>query len=475
MRSAAVDQGTTSTKAAVLVEGGLRKIAQHRHGATHPHDGWVEHDPEELLAHVRASFGALAREGATRCGLANQGETVVAWDAKTGEPIYPAIVWQDARTQPEIERLRAEGAEELTLARAGLPLDPYFSASKLAWIVRHVDRAGKLAREGRLRLGTSDAYFLDRLCGRAATDPTTASRTSLLDIRAGAWDPALCELFGVPIEALPEIVPTNGWFGDVDTEHGTVAVHASVVDQQGALHGHGCRAPGDTKITFGTGAFVLTVVGETFPTEIATGVLPTIGWQRAGAPTVYALDGGVYDAGSVIEWLQRVGLLGSVEELDTLPDDPAVDHGVIFVPALSGLACPFWDRSATGTWLGITHGTSREDLLRSALEGVVLLTALVVRTMGDRLASAGAVSVDGGLVRSERVCRFLASALGRPVRVPDEPELTLLGAAILAAESDGMPEIPGRSFEPGTEDVARWHERFADAVSRATGWRREQG
>lgn len=474
MRSAAVDQGTTSTKAALLVDGELRKVAQYRHDVAHPRHGWVEHDPEELLANVRACLEALAGEGVDRCGLANQGETVVAWDAVTGRPIYPAIVWQDARTQPEVELLRAEGAEELTLAHAGLPLDPYFSASKLGWIVRNVDRAGELARKGRLRLGTTDAFFLDRLCGRSVTDPTTASRTSLLDIRAGRWDPELCDLFGVPIEALPDIVPTDGGFGEVATERGAIVVQASVVDQQGALYGHGCRLPGDTKITFGTGAFVLTVVGDAFPSEIATGVLPTIAWQRRGAPSVYALDGGVYDAGSVVEWLCRVGLLDSVEELDGLPEGPAVEDGVVFVPALSGLACPYWDRTATGTWFGITHGTSREDLLRSAIEGVVLLTAQVVRTMGQRLSAGGAVSVDGGLVRSERFCRFLASALGRPIRVPDEPELTLLGAAMLAAEEGGAPEISCRSFEPEDPDPARWHERFAQAVSRAAGWRREQ-
>ena len=353
MRIAAIDQGTTSTRV-LLLEGGEapRVLCAHRHTTTHPKPGWVEQDALELLANVRLCLDVAGSVDAV--GLDNQGETCLAWDAETGAPVGPAIVWQDARTADRLEAMKADGQEAVVLERAGLPLDPYFSASKLAWILANRPEAAALHQAGRLRLGTTDAFFLQHLTGRCVTDVTTASRTSLMALDTGTWCPELCRLFGVPIETLPEIVSTVGDFGAC--AQGPVL--ASVVDQQAALYGHGCRRPGDAKITFGTGAFVLAVTGDAPLRVPDAGLLPTVAWDLGGA-TSYAVDGGVYNAGSAVEWLQGLGLIKDVAELAAFDRAPAIDRDLVFVPALSGLACPHWDRRAAGMWLGAVAGHRR--------------------------------------------------------------------------------------------------------------------
>ena len=469
MTIVAIDQGTTSTRAIrITPDGRIAVAATRRHAQHHPGPVEVEHDAEELLAHVR---GCLAAAGpAAAIGLSNQGETCLAWDAETGRPIGPAIVWQDARTGPRLDGLKREGAEAETLARAGLPLDPYFSASKLAWLVERMPEARALLARGRLRLGTTDAFFLDRLTGHFATDVTTASRTSLMNLATGAWDPELCRLFGVPIEALPEIRSTVGDFGAI--VQGPVT--ASVVDQQAALYGHGARRRGDGKVTFGTGAFVLAVTGDAGPlTERPGGLLPTAAW-RIGATTTYAVDGGVWSAGAAVEWLLRLGLATGPEALVRFDGPPAISRGLAFVPALVGLGVPHWDRAARGLWIGMGLGTTPADLARSVLEGVALRTAEVVATIAAAVPMSGPLSVDGGLTASPYFCRFLASALGRSVRVAAERELTAVGAAQLAALGVGIawPDgamVGGQVIEPA-EDNAAWRRTFAEAVRRAEGW-----
>ncbi len=389
MRVVAIDQGTTATKA-LLVEpdGSRRLLATRRHRQILPAPGRVEHDPEELLAHV-AELLALGRaEGASAAALANQGETVVAWDRATGRPLANAIVWQDQRTAPGIEALRAAGAAPEVLARAGLPLDAYFSASKLRWLLDHVPEARPLLAQGRLGLATSDAFFLQRLTGAYVTDITTAARTSLLNLDAGAWDETLCALFGVPRETLPEIVECDAPLGELP---GGLPLTASLVDQIAALHGHGCAAPGDAKVTFGTGAFALAV---TAGRPRIPGVVAALGW-RGPAGRIHAADGGVYSAGAAVEWLVRLGLVADPAALDGLEGPPAADRGVFFVPALSGLACPHWDRSAAGLWIGLDAATGRADLVKSVLEGVAFRVAEVL----DALGAAGRLSIDGGLTR----------------------------------------------------------------------------
>src|SRR5438876_911809 len=342
MRIASIDQGTTSTRILVVDREGRGKVVHAaRHAQHHPHPGFVEHDPEELIRHITECIEAAGLLDAI--GIDNQGESCLAWDARTGEALSPVIVWQDARSNDTVLRLKAEGGEALTLERAGLPLDPYFSASKLRWLLDNNESVRSGLKRGTVRLGTTDAFFFARLTGICATDVTTASRTSLMDLAKGTWDEELCRLFGVPVETLPEIRPTVSSFGAIKG----VPVTASLVDQQAALYGHGCRKPGDIKITFGTGAFVLAVTGAKVVRAPERGLLPTIAWQ-AKDERHYAVDGGVYNAGSAVEWAERIGLLRNLDELGHFERGAAIERGLAFVPALSGLAAPHWDRSAAG-------------------------------------------------------------------------------------------------------------------------------
>jgi glycerol kinase len=471
MKVLAVDQGTTGTKAFTLDEDGAFAAAgSFVHRQIYPQAGWVEHDPEEILAHVTAAISSAGPVDAI--GIANQGETVIAWDARTGRPISNAIVWQDNRTGDVTARLKADGAEEQTLAIAGLPLDPYFPASKLRWFIDHVPEAKVLLREKRLRLGTSESFLLSRLTGLFATDVTTASRTSLMSLDSFSWDERLCALFGVPQECLPEIRPTAGGFGF----HNGVPATASLVDQQAALFGHGCAAPGDAKITFGTGAFALAIAGPSRINGSRFGILPTIAWQQGRAPPFFALEGGVYNAASAINWAKALGLFQSYDEIGAFAKEPAILRGLAFVPALSGLACPHWDRSAAGLWIGLGLDTARTDLMQSLIEGIALRAAEVIAAMAELLPLGAALSADGGMARNPYLLRFLADVTGRTIIVPSSTELTALGTARMAMRGLGAAKLP--ALPPPVSIVApesscgpEARRRFASAVSRARGWK----
>ncbi|PHN63062.1 glycerol kinase [Pseudomonas sp. ICMP 8385] len=471
MRIAALDQGTTSTRVLVVSDNGSADIQLSlRHQQHHPHPGWVEHDPLELLNNLQRCLEATGHVDAI--GLANQGESCLAWDAQTGEPLSPVIVWQDNRTSAEIAQLRGDGGEALTLELAGLPLDPYFSASKLAWIVRNLPAAQSALRAGRLRLGTTDAYFLDRLSGVFATDVTTASRTSLMNLATGQWDSQLCELFGVPMETLPEIRDTVGYFGEI----GATPITASIVDQQASLYGHGCRNEGDAKITYGTGAFALTLTGEQIIRAPEKGLLATIAWQIEGKPT-YAMDGGVYDASAAVEWAGRLGLFSDFSELAAFDEPPAIGRQLAFVPALSGLACPHWDRSAAALWVGMNGGTTRQDMCQAVLEGVALRSVEVITAMDGFLSVTDHLSIDGGLARSPYFAQFLADALQRCIVTQRFDELTAFGCAALAAKGLGVALKPPRntstSFHPkvSAAQAQQWQATFSEAVTRCRDWR----
>lgn len=454
----AIDQGTTSTRAILVDNSGAQPVFSRQHRQFYPHPGWVEHDATELLANVQACLDIAADHAVTAVGLANQGESCLGWDAQTGEPVGPVIVWQDDRTAPVTNRLKAEGCEPMVTATTGLPLDPYFSATKLGWILRENVQAQRLHAQGRLRLGTTDAYFRDRLTGRFATDVTTASRTSLMSLATRAWDPALCALFGVPVDCLPTITPTTG---DLGIACG-LRLTASVVDQQAALHGHGCRVPGDAKITFGTGAFALALTGEL---KLADGVLPTVAWARAGEAPVHALDGGVYAASAAINWARDLGLFRDWAEIDAFDAPPAISRGLAFVPALSGLACPHWDRRARGAWMGLGLDTSTRDMAQAVLEGVAFRMAEVMDRMGQTTPLTAPVSIDGGMSANPWFCNFLSAALGRAIFVSSDPELTAIGTAELSAHGSGASLTPprkGRLVEAAPLP-ADWHARFRAA------------
>lgn len=427
----AIDQGTTSTRALMVSDAGqVTPLLSLPHKQHYPQQGWVEHDPLELLENVEKCIRAGAEAGAIAIGLANQGESCLGWDARDGTPVGPVIVWQDARTSDRIAQLEADGHAAQVLGLAGLPLDPYFSASKLAWIVEHNPQAKSLAAAGHLRLGTTDAWFRDRLTGRFATDVTTASRTSLMALDTCTWDADLCATFGVPIDCLPRITSTTGMLGGTHD----LPLTASVTDQQAALYGHGGHAPGQAKITFGTGAFALAVTG---PLVRAEGVLPTVAWQLDGQAPVYALDGGVYAAASAVNWARSLGLFNDYTQINHF-EGRAIDRGLAFVPALAGLACPHWDRRARGAWLGLGLDTGPRDMMQALLEGVALRTGEVIDAMGSATTLKGPIAIDGGMTANPYFCQFLTDVLAQDTRRSTEPERTALGTAALAAQGLGI-------------------------------------
>lgn len=467
MRVVAIDQGTTSTRAFVLDQTGVGNIVCTReHRQIHPKPGWVEHDPEELLRHISECLEAAGPVDAI--GIDNQGESCLAWDGKTGEAISPVIVWQDRRTERTIGKLKTDGAEELTMVKAGLPLDSYFSASKLAWILDNIPAARDLLAKGRLRLGTTDAFFLDRLTGTYTTDVTTASRTSLFNLETLQWDPDLCDIFGIPIDALPEIRPTMGDFGAV----GNIPVTVSIVDQQASLYGHRCRQPGDIKITFGTGAFALAITGDSLLRTPGNGLLPTLAWQSMAEKPTYALDGGVYCAGSAINWAKALGLFTTFDEINAFAAPPAIGRNLAFVPALTGLGCPYWDGSAAGLWIGMSLDTSAKDMVQAILEGIAFRTAQVVDAMSEHVSIGKDISIDGGMSSNPYFCQFLSDVLQKQIVVQTMGELTALGTAVMAMGSNRVGDnetaqyrsyLPAASHEKGKA-------RFAEAVSRSRNW-----
>ncbi len=477
MRIVAIDQGTTSTRALALgADGRLQHVLSLPHAQTTPAPGHVEQDADELLANIRACLDAsgadLDGSGADIVGLSNQGESCLAWDARDGRPVSPVISWQDDRTADVVARLDRDGAGAMVMDRAGLPLDAYFSAAKLGWIVRHMPQAADLARQGHLRLGTTDAFFRDRLTGQFATDVATASRTSLMNLGLGEWDADLCQLFGVPINALPRIGPTSG---DLGTLPGGARLAASIVDQQAALYGHGCRAPGQTKITFGTGAFAQCVTGALIRPK-GSGVLPTVAWHEAGGAVTYALDGGVYAAASAVNWAKGLGLFSDYARISAF-DGAAIYRGLAFVPALVGLGAPHWNRAARGAWLGLGLADGKADLMQALLEGIALRSAEVLAAMASAQPVAGRVSVDGGLSRNPYFTGFLADTLGCDLFLSDEAELTAAGLAHMAARAAGVsvPEVrPGRIVQAaaGVNRSARLA-RFAAARHAVEGYAAE--
>lgn len=471
MRVAAIDQGTTSTRALVIDDTGNAEVVHTvKHRQHYPENGWVEHDPEELVTNIISCINAAGQVDAL--GIDNQGESCMAWRSDTKEPLTQVLVWQDKRTVKQIDALRNRGVEEKTLEIAGLPLDPYFSASKLGWIVKNVPKVKEAMAKGMLRLGTTDAFFLDRLTSRYVTDITTASRTSLMNLKTGQWDLTLCNLFEVPIDLLPEIVTSTGDFGCVDTSYGSVPVTSSIVDQQAALYGFGCDKVGDAKITIGTGAFALMVTGSDMHRAAEKGLLPTVAWQKEFEPPVYALDGGVFTASAAVNWAKALGLFQSFDDINRFEGDSAIDSGLVFVPSLSGLGCPHWNAQARGQWQGLSLEHTSRQLTQSILEGVAFRVAEVVEAMSESVQSTEPLWVDGGMSKNPYFVQFLCDALARPVKVADVPELTGIGTAQLAAEGAGFtmnPILEFERFEP-LRDLSDARRRFDVAVSQCLQW-----
>ena len=445
----AVDQGTTGTTVLVFDRAGriigraYSEFTQH-----YPKPGWVEHDAEEIwrvtLRVLRqACKRALVRpRDIVALGITNQRETVVLWDRHTGRPIHRAIVWQDRRTAPECERLKADGAEGVIRDHAGLVIDPYFSGTKLRWLLQHVPRAAERATRGELCFGTIDAWLIWKLTGGAvhATDPTNASRTLLYDIRSNRWDPELCRLLDVPEVILPAVRPSSGEFGLTDkTVLGAPIPIAGVAgDQQAALFGQGCVEPGMVKNTYGTGCFLLMYTGATLARS-EHGLLTTVACDAKGGPA-YALEGSVFIAGAAIQWLRDgLGLLKRAAESEALARRAGTNLGVYLVPAFVGLGAPYWDPDARGALLGLTRGATRAHVVRAALESLVYQTRDVADAMtADAGHPLATLRADGGAAANGFLMQFQADMLGVPVDRPRVVETTAMGAAFLAGLATGF-------------------------------------
>ena len=468
-----IDEGTTAVKAALFdaqlrpVGPGARRIV----GVRHPRPGWVEKDPLEILAAVVDTVDEVLRDApgpVVACGLDHEGESVLAWNAVTREPLTPVLVWQDRRSAEILAELGAE-AQEIR-RRTGLPLDPYFSAGKLAWLVRHDDAVADARARGVLRMGTVDAFLCERLGAGFATDASTASRTQLLALGGTGWDPWLLERFGVPADVLPPIGDTTGTLGvlrDPSWPDG-VRLTARSCDQQAALAGAGCVVPGRVKATYGTGVFVLAHAGEQPPAS-GGGLLPTVAW-RVGGRDAFALDGGVFAAGAMLDWLAGgLGLAASGADLGALARSVDDARGIRVLPALAGLGAPWWMSEARAVIAGIDGGSTPAHIARAAFEGIAWRVADIVGEIATT-TPVETLRVDGGLTNEPLLLQLQADAIGVPVDA-GEADATALGIAALAAVGAGIldsvediaPLVPvPRRVEPARDDAwraaehARW-------------------
>jgi len=479
----ALDQGTTSTRAIAFRAPTLAPVATARRDlAQHfPDSGWVEHAPEDLFADSLAVLReAMQAAGATPAevagiGITNQRETTLVWHRDSGRPVHRAIVWQDRRTAAACAALREAGHEPAIAASTGLLLDPYFSATKLAWILDNVPGARADAEAGRLCFGTVDTWLLWRLTeGRVhATDATNASRTMLYDIRAGAWDPAMLDLFRIPAAMLPEVRDCAGSFGSTTLLGGEIAIAGIAGDQQAAMIGQACFSPGMVKSTYGTGCFLLLHTGDT-PVVSRSRMLTTVAAQFAGRRS-YALEGAIFVAGAAVQWLRDgLGVIGDAAETGRLAEraDPA--QRVYLVPAFTGLGAPWWDAEARGALYGLTRNTGPAELARAALESVAYQTRDLIEAMrADWQGDTDTVlRVDGGMVASDWTMQFLADQLAAPVDRPAVQETTALGAAYLAGFATGVCPAP-EAFGQGWALQRRFHPRMEDGTRARlyAGWR----
>jgi len=487
----ALDQGTTGSRAMVVdaagaVRGsGYVELTQH-----YPRPGWVEHDAEEIwTTTVRAIGEALAAARITgteiaAIGITNQRETTVLWERASGRPVHRAIVWQCRRTAPLCERLKADGAEPAFKRKTGLMLDPYFSGTKIRWLLDEVPGARDRAERGELAFGTVDSWLLWRLTGGAvhATDPSNASRTLCFDIRALRWDDKLCRLLGVPLAILPTVKPSAGVFGE--TVRGElppgIPVTGIAGDQQASLFGQCCVEPGMAKNTYGTGCFVLLNTGQT-PIASERGLLTTVAWQIEGTVT-YALEGSVFVAGAVVQWLRDgLGVIATAAESEVLATSVADAGGVYLVPAFTGLGAPYWDPYARGVLVGLTRGTTRAHIARAALEAIAYQNRDVLDAMAaEARATLRALRVDGGAAANNFLCQFQADVLNVEVLRPMITETTAMGAAFLAGVGAGIWKVDAlssrwrleRRFAPTADTDARvtGYAGWQRAVERARGW-----
>ena len=493
----ALDQGTTSSRAMLFDRDGLPVSQAHQElPQIFPHPGWVEHNPEEIWSsQMVAASHAIARAGIdirkiASIGITNQRETTILWERSTGHPVHNAIVWQCRRTAPNCERLKASGWDSEIRKRTGLVLDPYFSGTKLQWLLETIPGLRARAEKGELAFGTVDSWLAWRLSGGRlhVTDASNASRTLLFNVHTGEWDETLLEAMRIPRAVLPKVVPSSQVYGETDPAvffGAALPISGIAGDQQAALFGHGCFAPGNTKNTYGTGAFLLTNTGAD-PVPSKAGLLTTVAW-KIDEKTTYALEGSVFTAGAVIQWLRDgLGILSDAAASEALATSVDDCGGVYFVPAFTGLGAPYWDPHARGMILGLTRGITKAHLTRAALQAIAFQARDVLEAMTrDTGIPLRELRVDGGAVRNEFLMQFQADILGIPVVRAAIDETTARGAAYLAGLAVGFwrdtAEIAAhnqgtRRFEPSMPSSRReeLYTEWLQAVSQAKEWGEKQ-
>ena len=487
----ALDQGTTSSRAILFDEAGaIAAGSQHEFEQFYPQQGWVEHDPTEILtSQLSCAVEALGRIGArprdvAAIGITNQRETVVVWERATGKPIYPAIVWQDRRTAAQCNLLEESGVGEEVSNRTGLVLDPYFSATKVGWILDHVPGARKRAERGELAFGTVDTWLIWQLTNgqRHVTDVTNASRTLLFNIVKGEWDAVMLRIFGVPESMLPQVVWSSEKVGEVTTTLGLggVAIAGIAGDQQAALFGQLCWQAGEAKNTYGTGCFLLQNIGTKF-VRSRHRLITTLA-ASAGKRLEYAFEGSIFIGGAVVQWLRdNLKLIGSSAEVEALAASVPDTGGVVFVPAFVGLGAPHWDAHAGGLLIGLRRDTRPGHIARAALESIAFQVADVLEAVESETTPLAALRVDGGAAVNNLLMQFQADVLGVPVVRPQVTETTALGAAYLAGLATGFWANPEElrakrqndvRFEPQMDSAVRAERRgrWQSAVERSKGW-----
>ncbi len=486
----AIDQGTTSTRA-ILFDAAVRPVASHsiELRQIYPANGWVEHDAEEIweatLACCRAASRGVGAKDIAAIGITNQRETTLIWDKATGTPLHHAIVWQDRRTAERCRQLKEQGHEAAVAATTGLIIDPYFSATKVEWLLDHAPGARARAERGEIAFGTIDSWLIWKLTGGAvhATDVTNASRTLLLDLKTLAWEEAMLSLFRVPRAMLPDVRACDADFGTASPEllGAPIPICGVAGDQQAAVVGQACFAPGDVKSTYGTGCFALVNTGSTVPAS--RNKLVATAAYRIKDQTAYAIEGSIFIAGAVVQWLRDgLGVIRDASEIEALARTAKEADGLYFVPAFTGLGAPWWDPDARGAIMGLTRDAGAAEIARAALDAVCYQTRDLLEAMGRDMAAAGlgapqAIKVDGGMVRNDWFCQRLSDLTGLPVERPELTETTALGAAYLAGLGAGVfrdfSEIAGaavldRRFEPGLNPQIRdgLYEGWGRAVGR---------
>jgi glycerol kinase len=482
----AIDQGTTGSTCLVfdheaeLIGRAYREFEQH-----FPRPGWVEHDASELWEVTQAVAGEALDDAGIEVGeleavgITNQRETVCVWDPDSGEPLHRAIVWQDRRTAARCAELREAGHEDLIRQRTGLVLDPYFSATKMEWLLENVDGLRDRAEAGRAMFGTVDAWLVYKLCGESVTDPSNAARTMLCDISRGEWDGELLELFRIPEASLPRLGPSSGEIATTAAEalHGHAVPVAGIAgDQQAALFGQACVEPGLGKNTYGTGSFVLQNAGNNVPDPVP-GLLSTVAWRIGDGRLAYALEAAIFVTGAAVQWLRDgLGIIDQAGETERLAESLDGNDGVYFVPALTGLGSPHWDPHARGTIVGLTRGSGAAHLARAALESIAYQTTDAVRAIEDACGlELTELRADGGATANRWLMQFQADILDVPVVVPEISETTALGAAYLAGVGTGIWTVD--QVQRRWREKSRYEPRMSadQRETLLTGWRRALG